>query len=104
MKVSVDNQEIFVVSDDQKNVMKHINDADHLDSILKRKLEWILMHKYEQCFERLEKEWLPKLAAKGITSVPSDRDAFAELVFSQPDYKDRSKREKESELALVPPQ
>ena len=59
------------------------------------RMAWILQHKYERCFERLKLEWNPKLEARGLTEVPADPDAFAELVFSQPDYKDRSQREEE---------
>ena len=43
-----------------------------------------------------KKEWEPKLSAKGVASLPTDRDAFAQLVFSQPEYKSRKVRDLES--------
>ena len=57
----------------------------------------ILQEKYERCLERLKKEWEPKLLARGIIEIPIDDDAFAELVFNQTDYKNRSQRELEEE-------
>jgi hypothetical protein len=38
-------------------------------------------------------EWEPKLAARGVESIPTNKDAFAALVFSQPDYLDRKARD-----------
>ncbi len=59
---------------------------------MKRRLQYILTHKYERCYERLKKEWEPKLATR-MPSVPTDHEALANLIFSQPDYKDRSQRD-----------
>ena len=60
---------------------------------MKRRLQWVLVdEKYKRCFERLKKEWEPKLS-KIMDSIPTDADKFAALVFSQPDYMDRSQRE-----------
>lgn len=64
------------------------------------RMAWILKHKFERCMERLRNEWTPRLAAKGLTEVPSDDQEFANLVFSQPDYKDREKRDAEAEAAI----
>lgn len=64
---------------------------------LEKRMAWILQHKYERCLERLKLEWYPKLEARGVESIPSDEEEFCNLVFSQPDYKNRSERDKESE-------
>lgn len=66
------------------------------DRLLASRMAWILQHKYDRCYERLQLEWLPKLEARNITEVPTDPSAFAELVFSQPDYKDRETRDREN--------
>ena len=96
MKISIDNQELFTLSNTQKKVIKNDIHEDEFEADMKRRLQWVHMHKYEQCFDRLKKEWEPKLKAKGIASIPLDNDAFAELVFSQADYKGRKAREAES--------
>ena len=61
-------------------------------------MRWIIQHKYERCLERLKKEWLPKLEERGITEVAADDQELAELIFAQPDYKNRSQREEEAEI------
>jgi len=88
MKISVDNKELFTLSETQKKVICNDINMDILDADLKRRLQYILMHKYEQCFKRLKNEWDQKLAANGVESVPTDPDAYAEMVFAQPNYKD----------------
>lgn len=95
MKISVDNKELFTLSETQKKVICNDICADQLDADLCRRLEWVLMHKYEQCFKRLKSEWDEKLKLNGVQMIPSDNDAYAELVFAQPNYKDRLARDKE---------
>ncbi len=92
MKVSVDDQEIYTLSETQKKVIMNDIHKDFFNSDMRRRLQYILMHKYEQCFKRLKAEWEPKLKERGIALFPSDDDAFAELIFAQPDYRDRKNR------------
>lgn len=92
MKISVNDQELYTLTLIQKQVIANDIHADELDEDLKRRVHWILSHKYEQCMKRLRDEWMPKLKGR-VQSVPTSDDAFAELVFSQPDYKDRKARE-----------
>jgi hypothetical protein len=99
MKISVNDQELFTLTEIQKSVLKDNVNSDEFDSDMKRRLEWVLMHKYEQCFKSFKEEWDPKLASLGVESVPTDPDAYAQLVFSQPTYKDRKARD----LELVQP-
>lgn len=93
MKIDVDGKALFELSETQKNVIKNDIPDEIFEEDMKRRLQYILMHKYERCFERLKAQWYPKLVAKGITSIPTDKDACAQLIFSQPDYKSRSQRE-----------
>jgi len=95
MKVSINDQELFTVSAIQKQVIANDIDSDALDADLQRRIQYSVMHKYAQCMKRLRDEWLPKLKANGVQSAPLDDDAFAQLVFSQPNYKDRKAREAE---------
>jgi hypothetical protein len=93
MKIKVDNEEILELSETQKKVIKNDIHEDEFDADMKRRVAWVLTHKYEQCFDRLKKEWEPKLTSKGAAMLPTDRDAFAQLVFSQPEYKGRKEKE-----------
>jgi len=101
MKVTIDGQDIFELTEIQKKVLKNDIKSEVFEDDIKRRLFYIINHKYEQCFKRLKAECEPKLAAKGVESIPTDKDAFAELVFSQPKYKDRSARELEAEKTLT---
>ena len=93
MKVSVNDTELFTLSETQKKVIKNDIHEAEFDADMKRRLQYILIHKYEQCFERLKKEWEPKLAASGAKSIPTDKDEFAQMVFAHGQYKNRSQRE-----------
>lgn len=94
MKISVDDKELFTLNETQKKVICNDIHDSIFDEDMKRRLNWVLMHKYERCFERLKREWEPKLKAAGVQSIPLDNDKFAELVFAQPEYKNRADREK----------
>jgi len=96
MKISVDNLDLFELSETQKNVIKNDIPEDIFEDDMKRRLQYILTHKYEQCFKRLKAEWEPKLAKAGLESIPTNADAFAQLVFSQPEYRDRRARDLEA--------
>jgi len=99
MKITVDNIDLYTLTETQKKVIKNDIHADAFEADMKRRLEWVLLHKYEQCFKRLKKEWDEKLPSLGVTSVPTDPDAYAEMIFALPTYKDRKTRDNEAELA-----
>lgn len=88
MLVNVDGKRLFELSDVQKKVIKNDVDADIFDSYIKTSLFYIINHKYNQCFRRLKVEWDKKLEERGIKNIPLNKDKYAELVFSQEDYKD----------------
>jgi len=96
MKISVDNKDLFELTTTQKNVIKNCINSDVFDEDMKRRLQWVLMHKYEQCFKRLKDEWDGKLPGLGVSSIPTDKDAYAEMIFALPEYKDRKARDLEA--------
>lgn len=98
MRISVDNQELFALSEVQKKVIMNDISEDVFEDDMKRRLHYILMHKYERCLERLKLEWMPKLKSR-VSSVPTDDDAFASLVFSQPEYMGRMHRDRADKAA-----
>jgi len=93
MKIKVDDKDLFELTDIQKRVIKNDIKSEVFEEDIKRRLFYIINHKYEQCFKRMKAEWEPKLTKAGIEFIPTDKDAFSKLVFAQPDYKDRSARE-----------
>lgn len=93
MRISIDDKKVFELNETQKKVIQNDIPSEIFKEDIERRCRYIIEHKYEQCFERLKKEWEQKLA-KIHSSIPTDRDAFAELVFSHPEYKSRSQRDK----------
>jgi len=94
MKVQVNGQDLFELTEIQKKVIQNEIAEKDFDADMKRRLEWILKHKYERSFERLKQQWDPILS-KRLSSIPTDPDQYANLVFSQQDYKNRSVRDAE---------
>ena len=100
MKISVNDVELFTISATQKSVIANDIPSSELDADLKRRLQWSLETKYNECYKRLFNEWFPKLAERGVASIPTDKDLFAQLVFSQPDYRDRAARDAEAQQPI----
>ncbi len=92
MKISVNDELLFTLTETQKKVIQNDIPIEIFDEDMKRRIQYILTHKYEMCFDRLKKEWEPKLASR-LSSIPTDPDALANLIFSQPDYKSRSEKD-----------
>lgn len=93
MKISIDDKELFTLSETQKKVIMNDIHENIFDEDMKRRLQYIITHKYDQCFKRLKSEWEPRLKANGVKAIPLDNDEFAKLVFQQPDYKSKKERE-----------
>lgn len=102
MKISFNDVELFTLTPTQCQVLCDAIPHDVLEDDLKRRLQWVLMHKYERCFARLKQEWDAKLAANGVEMIPTNPDAYAQLVFAQPNYKDRKTRDIEALAASNP--
>lgn len=92
MKISINDEELILITDLEKRVFAHEMLTD-VDEELKSRLRWAIMHKFINVFERFKKEWDVKLAQRGVAMIPTDRETYAQLVFSQPDYKSRAQRE-----------
>lgn len=99
MQISIDNQNLLTISDDEKLIMSFCYRADQIDDLIKQRLSWIINELCTQTFNLMKKEWEQKLIERGVQSLPTDKVVFAQLVFSQPDYKDRATRDAEETAA-----
>jgi len=93
MKIYVDEELIYELSDIQKRVIKNDIQEEIFDADMKRRIRWVIEHKYNKCLKRLKDEWTSKLKAVGFKSLPLDDEEFAKIVFNRPEYKDRNKRD-----------
>lgn len=94
MKFSVNDKVVFELSDIQEKVLKDNIFSEELEKTMGERVKWVIEKKYEASFKHLKDEWMHKLYKSGVESVPLNDEKFAELVFSQPDYKARSQRDK----------
>ncbi len=94
MKVYVDTEQILELKEIHEKVIQNDIPSVIFEQDMKRRVQYILMHKYEQCLERLKKQWMPKLKER-IESIPTNDEELAKLILSQPDYKSRQMRDDE---------
>ena len=98
MKIYLNEFEVLELNETQLAVIANDIPELELEDDIKRRLGYIVTTKYDACYKRLFDEWFPKLAARGVQSIPTDKDAFAQLVFSQADYRSRSQRDLETNV------
>ena len=101
MQITVDGIDLFAISTTQQQVIQNYLSSDIFDADIKRRLQWVLMHLHDQAFIGLKNQWDPILATRYI-QVPTDPDAYAQLVFSQKDYLDRKGRDAAAVAANTP--
>lgn len=92
MLVKLDDEILFEIDDTMIKLLAH----DLLDPIseIKRRLQYIIDHKCDQCYERLEKEYLDVLRQDdSVKSIPKSKKDFVDLVVLRQDYKNRRQRE-----------
>ena len=83
------------MTDIQKQVLQYEIPAELFENDMKRRLQWILIHKYEETFKKFKAEWDVLLAANGVKMIPTDPAEYAQLVFMQPNYRSASQRNAE---------
>lgn len=97
MKFYAEEEMIVELKDIHQKVIQNDIPTEIFNQDMKRRVHYILTHKYERCLERLKKEWLPRLKER-MSEIPTDDEMLATLILSQPDYKNRSQREEESNV------
>jgi hypothetical protein len=94
MKFSIDDKVVFELSGIQEKVLKDNIFSEEFEKTMGERIKWVIERKYDASFTHLKKEWMHKLYEAGVESVPLNDEKFAKLVFSQPNYKARSERDK----------
>lgn len=92
MKIKLDYEVLFEIDERMIKLFAH----DLLDPIeeIKRRIRYAIEHKCDRIYERLEKEWIPKLREDPkVDSLPKSKTALCDLIFSRQDYKNRAQRE-----------
>ena len=100
MKIKVNDEEIFELSETQKKVICYNINEDEFEEDMKQRLEYIITHKYERCLDRLKNEWVPKLSGR-FDMIPTKPEELCNLIFSQHDYCSRKKRDEQEKKEIV---
>ena len=90
-KIYVNQTEILDIPDWWKDAFDAYVATDFDQEIIDR-LIWIISHKIEVNVSKLRNEWIPKLGALGIQSIPTDDGEFVALVIAQESYKTAAER------------
>ena len=99
MKIYLESEEILDIQQWEINLLGYQLSAANLTNDLKRRLQYIIRHKIDQCFEQLQKDFMPILRDDpSVTSIPVKKDQFVAMILQRPDYKDRDTKEAEQQL------
>lgn len=90
MKCTLNDKQIFELSESQLNVLKHCIPEDQLEDHIKTVILYVLKHKLTECAGKLFEEWKPKLIAEGVQQIPISDADFADVIFRHPNYERRS--------------
>lgn len=97
MKVMLDDEVLYEIDDRMIALIAH--DVEDPIAHIKHLLRYFVQHKCDQCFQRMEKEYIDVLRNDDIVkSIPKSRTEFVDLVTSRKDYKNRKQRKLEEEI------
>ena len=91
------DQEVCEITQHHLDVIGNEIPSSILIQDLKRRVEYILMHKYKRCLKRMKDEWIPKLQENGVESIPLNDQALVDLILQQDNYKNAQQRQDEAE-------
>jgi hypothetical protein len=86
MKFYVDQTQVYELNQTEQKIIQDNIKPDLFVGDMERRVAWVISQKLDQSFDMLFSHWLPILQQR-YESLPSNKNAFAELVFAQPDYK-----------------
>ena len=86
MKFYVDQTQVLELDQTQEKIIQDNIPQALFTADMERRVAWVITEKLNTSFDQLFAHWLPILQQR-YESLPSNKNAFAELVFAQPDYK-----------------
>ena len=95
MKFYVDDELVYELTDDMKKVIMNDIEEELFVADMKRRVKYIIEHKYQRCLSRLKDEWMPKLKDMGVTKIPVDDEELSRVFTRHPKFKNKSARMRE---------
>tara|TARA_X000001382_G_C3141357_1_gene169707 strand:+ start:546 stop:839 length:294 start_codon:yes stop_codon:yes gene_type:complete len=79
------------ISDVEMNILKHdIYDIDNESNPLSLWVSNAITGKVNNCYKRMQSEWIPKLMAdSNVVAISASRDDFVNQVINRSDYSNR---------------
>ena len=93
MKILINDKVARELTEIQLKILKDNIFTETLEEDLISRINWVIDKKIEDSIKKIKEEWLPKLSGLGINEIPLDDLKFAELIFKQKEYKDRSAKD-----------
>jgi len=111
MKFQIDGETVLELTDICKDIIcsNYVNRDDFVET-MKRRVKWaITKKKIVKNRVKLRQQWADsgKLAANGVTSIPTDPTALCELIFAQTDlskphvYRDQRYKDADNTVQLM---
>jgi len=95
MKISVNDKELFTISENKRRVICDYLHEDIFEEDMKRRVKWVIDEIYNAAARQLISTWSEKISGR-VENIPSDNEKYCDLIISQPDYKSRKQRDLES--------
>ena len=79
------------ISDIEMEILKHdIYDKDNESNPLSLSVSGSITGKINNCYKRMQSEWIPKLIAdSSVSAISASRDDFVNQVINRSDYSNR---------------
>lgn len=88
MKIMCGDTEVCVLEKHHIDLLQSEIPSSVFEEDIHRRVNHIVMHKYNKVYKRFFDKWINKLVANGVTSIPTGEKEFIELVMARSDYKD----------------
>lgn len=98
MQIKIDDEVILEISETQLKIIAHDIPTHLIKEDLTHRITNAVLKKVEACADRIRREYEPIVEADPtIEFIPKTTIAFVGTIFDRPEYKNRDKRDEESE-------
>lgn len=87
MQIKIDDKVILDLTDSQVKVLADAMKSGDVTDLIEASIKNNIASGYSRAFEVMRNNWVSVLAQTGVTMVPLDSDAFAQIIFALPEYK-----------------
>ena len=99
MQIKINDEVIYTINEVELKVLKDEINSDQLYDIFVQRIIYAISRKSGEISKKMFDQWLygGLLSMNGVTEVPLNKAELLQLIFSQPNYKDRAARDAEQQ-------